>query len=59
MPKRKTSQPEDDPQLKEEVSDAVDEAADDATTGDVATADEPADTIHLRDNRDDSGVINP
>ena len=49
MPKSK--QPAEDPQLKKEASEAVDEAVDEAKTGDVATADEPADTIHLRDRR--------
>ena len=52
---KKTNQPADDPQLKEEVSDAVDQAADNAKTGNVATAKEPAatadDSLHLRDVR--------
>ena len=53
MPTKRTSkkQPAADPQLKKEVSDAVDEAADEAQTGDVATASEPDDTLHLRDRR--------
>lgn len=55
MPKKATKkQPADDPQLKEEVSDAVADAGDD--TGNVATASEPdatvsGDTLHLRDIR--------
>lgn len=49
MPTKK--QPADSKQLKDEVSDAVDEAQDDAKTGDVATANQPDDALHLRDRR--------
>lgn len=57
MPRaRKTKQPADDPQLKQEVSDAVGSAKRSAKTGNVATAKEPAatapdDSLHLRDVR--------
>ncbi len=51
---RKPKQPADDPQLKEEVSDAVDQAEHDASTGNVVTSDEPPQAegeLHVRDVR--------
>lgn len=45
-------QPADDPQLKEEVSDAVDQAEHDASTGNVSTSDAPPQPdLHVRDIR--------
>lgn len=43
--KETAKQPEDDPGLKRAVDAEVKEAVHEARTGDVATADEPADTV--------------